>query len=161
MNKISKPYKMKWTISIRNMSWKAHDEHIITVMKRKVFVTWSLIIVAKKVKNNRNIHTKNLEKEPDGLAKDEDKDKSKQDKASLWVWCCFPANIVRSLDLSLRKSEFWNGDIFWKLFVYVGLFWQLEFESVRGISGPFCQAFVFLFPPKSTKILVEKGKFCA
>ena len=46
-------------------------------MKKKVSFT-----VAKKSEKQYKF-PKNLEEEPDGLAKDEDKDKSQQDKASL------------------------------------------------------------------------------
>ena len=67
------------TLERRNcpsVSGTHHEKHMIT----ESFC--HMITVAKK-KEKQYKFSKDLEEEPDGLAKDEDKDKSQQDKASL------------------------------------------------------------------------------
>ena len=67
-----------------------------------------------------------LEEEPDGLAEDEDEDKRQQNKAALGVRRGFSWTNIDINRYDNIKFRFMN------FFVYMGMFWQLKFESMRG-----------------------------
>ena len=75
---------------------------------------------------SKQIFWGHLEEEPDGLAEDEDEDKRQQNKAALGVRRGFSWTNIDINRYDNIKFRFMN------FFVYMGMFWQLKFESMRG-----------------------------
>ena len=99
-------------------------EMLVNEQDLKTLERWYLPSVSRVLTISfKNVH---LEEEPDGLAEDEDEDKCQENKAALGVRRGFSWTNIDINRYDNIKFRFMN------FFVYMGMFWQLKFESMRG-----------------------------